>query len=93
MEWWAHLKVAPTIAALTGRAEQLRRREVERTARRMGASAEQREQLDAMARALTARLLHDPITTIRERGDRDVYVEALRALFRLDEPVGPHEEG
>jgi glutamyl-tRNA reductase len=93
VEWWEQLQVAPTIAALTDRAEGLRRREVERAARRMGASPEQREQLDAMARALTARLLHDPIAALRERGDRDVYVQALRALFRLDEPAGPPEEG
>ncbi len=93
VEWWEQLQVAPTIAALTDRAERMRRREVERTARRMAASPEQREQLDAMARALTARLLHDPIATLRERGDRDVYVQSLRALFRLDEPAGPREEG
>jgi glutamyl-tRNA reductase len=93
VEWWEQLQVAPTIAALTDRTEGLRRREVERAARRMGASPEQREQLDAMARALTARLLHDPIAALRERGDRDVYVQTLRALFRLDEPAGPPEEG
>ena len=93
IEWWEQLQVAPTIAALTERAERLQQREIERAARRMDASPEQREQLDAMARALTARLLHDPIAALRERGDRDVYVQALRALFRLDEPAGPREEG
>ena len=58
----------------------------------MGASEEQREQLDAMTRTLMARLLHNPITTLRERGDRDVYVEVLRALFHLDESADRHEE-
>ncbi len=92
MKWWDQLKVAETIAELTTHAERLRGQEVERTTRRMGASKEQREHLDAMTRTLMARLLHNPITTLRERGDRDVYVEALRALFHLDESGGRHED-
>ena len=42
-----------------------------------------------MTRALVRRILHDPITTLRERGDRDVYLDAVRELFRLDEGAGP----
>ena len=88
LEWWADLQIVPTIAALNERAERMRQTELERTLRRFGATPEQRDQLDAMTRALVRRILHDPIATLRERGDRDVYLDAVRELFRLDETSG-----
>ena len=91
LEWWEQLQVAPTIAALTDRAEQLRRTELAKTLRRLDASDEQREQLEAMTKALVRQILHDPIATLRERGDRDVY--AVRRLFHLDEPTLPPDAG
>ena len=88
LEWWAHLRIVPTISALTERAERMRRAELDRTLRRLDASPEQRDQLDAMTRALVRRILHDPIATLRERGDRDFYLDAARELFRLDDDAG-----
>jgi len=84
LEWWQQLRIVPTISALTDRAEQLRSAELQKTLRRFDATPEQREQLEAMTRALVRQILHAPISTLRERGDRDVYVEAVRELFRLD---------
>ena len=89
LEWWDRLRVAPTIAALTERAERLRRAELERTLRRLRADGEEREALEAMTKALVRRILHDPIAALRGRGDRDVYVDAARRLFRLDDGDGP----
>ena len=85
LEWWAHLRIVPTISALTERAERMRQAELDRTLRRLDATPEQRDQLDAMTRALVRRILHDPIATLRERGDRDFYLDAARELFRLDD--------
>jgi glutamyl-tRNA reductase len=93
LEWWAQLRIVPTIAALTERAEQLRRSELAKTLRRLDATPEQHEQLEAMTRALVRQVLHDPITTLRERGDRDVYVDAVRELFRLDDSTTPPDAG
>ena len=93
IEWWEQLQVVPTIAALTDRAEQLRRTELAKTLRRLDVSEEQREQLEAMTKALVRQILHDPIATLRERGDRDVYVDAVRRLFRLNEPTLPPDVG
>ena len=90
LEWWEQLRIVPTISALTERAEGMRQAELERTLRRLDATPEQRDQLDAMTRALVRRILHDPITTLRERGDRDVYLDAVRRLFRLDEHASPN---
>ena len=84
MEWWQQLQIVPTISALTERAETLRRAELEKSLRRLELSPEQRDQIEVMTRALVKQLLHDPITTLRERGDRDVYVDTVRTLFRLD---------
>jgi glutamyl-tRNA reductase len=84
IEWWEQLQVVPTIAALTERADLLRQRELEKSLRRMDLNAEQTEQLDALTRAMVKQILHDPIATLRERGDRDVYVDAVRTLFNLD---------
>ncbi len=88
IEWRDQRQVVPTITALTERAEQMRRTELARTLRRLDASEQQREQLEAMTKALVRRILHDPIATLRERGDRDVYIEAAHRLFRLGEPDG-----
>ena len=87
--WYEQLQVVPTIAALTDRAEAVRQAEVAKTLRRLkldGAERAHVEELtDALTKAIIRQLLHDPITSLRERGDRDVYVEALRSLFRLDD--------
>ena len=87
--WYEQLQVVPTIAALTDRAEAVRQAEVAKTLRRLkldGAERAHVEELtDVLTKAIIRQLLHDPITSLRERGDRDVYVEALRSLFRLDD--------
>ncbi len=92
VSWWEQLRVVPTISALTERAELLRRAEMAKSAGRLNLSEEQAAQLEAMTRALVKQILHDPIATLRERGDRDVYVDALRTLFRLDEAARPVED-
>ncbi|MCH8963733.1 MAG: glutamyl-tRNA reductase [Planctomycetes bacterium] len=86
VDWWDQLQVVPTVAALTERAEQFRRREVAKSLRRLDLSQGQEEQLETLTKALVKQILHDPISTLRERGDRDLYVDAVRTLFHLDEP-------
>ena len=90
-EWWSQLQIVPTISAITDRAEELRRSELAKTMRRLKLSDDERahveELTDVMTRALVRRLLHAPISTLRERGDQEAYLHTARALFRLDEPV------
>ncbi|MXW23655.1 MAG: glutamyl-tRNA reductase [Chloroflexi bacterium] len=93
LEWWEQLRIVPMISALTERAEYMRRTELDRTLRRLDATPEQRDQLDAMTRALVRRLLHDPIATLRQHGDREVYLDAVRELFRLDDDARPNGDG
>ena len=89
-EWWRQLRSGPTIARLSARAEQIRRQAVDRSLRRMGDDSGLRREVDALTRALVRRLLHDPITTLREQSDEDGRtVELARTLFRLDDAPGP----
>jgi glutamyl-tRNA reductase len=77
----------PTIAALARQAEALRRREVERTAAKLGWSDEEsRRHLDALTRSLVRKLLHAPISHIKDNVDDPGVALALREAFALDEP-------
>jgi glutamyl-tRNA reductase len=78
---------APVIAALRGRLEELRRSEIERHRSKFGdLPAEAWESVDAVTRAVLAKMVHDPTVLLKEtagtpRGER--LVEALRILFDL----------
>lgn len=92
LEWWEQLQIVPTISALTERAEALRRAEVAKTMRRLHVAESDRahveELTDVVTRAVVKQLLADPIHVLRERGDRDTYLDAVQALFRLRETAG-----
>lgn len=91
LAWFERLRTKPTIASLNGRAEEIRVAALEKSLKRMGADDDVRREVDALTRSIVKRLLHDPITTLRTRGDREQhYIEAVRTLFQLDdaEPVG-----
>ncbi|MHB9089800.1 MAG: glutamyl-tRNA reductase [Chloroflexota bacterium] len=87
--WWESLEVVPTISALRERADVIRRAEVEKTLNRFGGlSDEQRASLDAMARAIVNKILHQPITRLKAKSaaqDGAEYARVLRELFALDE--------
>ena len=78
---------APIVSALRSRVESARVAELDRLrAKRSDLDDGQWEQVDAVTRALVAKLLHQPTVTLKEaagtpRGER--LVEALRALFDL----------
>jgi glutamyl-tRNA reductase len=78
---------APMVSALRAQAEQARLTELDRQrAKRSDLSAAQWEQVDAVTRAMVAKLLHRPTVALKDaagtpRGER--LVEALRTLFDL----------
>lgn len=80
-------EVAPLVAGLHQRAEEIRRGELDRHARVLeDLDAVQRETLEAVTRAVVAKLLHEPTVRLKDaagnaRGDR--LAEALRDLFDL----------
>jgi len=79
--WLGSLEVLPTLSALrahaTGIAEQV---VAENAGKWESASARDRERVDAIARALVNRLLHEP--TLRMKEMRDARVHARMALVR-----------
>ena len=74
----------PTIAALVEWAEGLRAREVARTFGARGEiDDETRERVERLTRSMVRKLLHGPVTRLREAGDPATTL-AIREAFRLD---------
>jgi glutamyl-tRNA reductase len=83
-EWWRSLDVVPVIAALRERAEEIRRREVERTLGRLtGLDEESRQRIEAMTAAMMKKMLSRPIARLKDGADKGLYMEALEDLFGL----------
>ena len=80
--------MVPTITALRGRGEEIVRRVMAENENRWENLGEaDRERMEAMAKAIASRLLHEPTVRMRRAaGDDDayIYVSALRELFGLD---------
>ncbi|HEX2062961.1 MAG TPA: glutamyl-tRNA reductase [Acidimicrobiales bacterium] len=80
-------EMAPLIAAVRHRAEELRQAELERFAGRLAElDPRQREAVEALTRGILGKLLHEPTVRLKDaagspRGDR--LAEALRVLFDL----------
>jgi glutamyl-tRNA reductase len=89
MDWWLGREVAPTIAELVARAEQIRVAELERGLARLGPMSErERNAVNAMTSAIVNKLLHQPIVRLKQRGrhhDSSLYSHAVRELFGLGE--------
>ncbi len=82
--WLSGQRVEPTIASLRQQAEAMRRAELERTLSRLGSLSDaDRKRIEAMSESLVNRLLHEPVTRLRDHGTQR-HVEALRELFGLD---------
>jgi glutamyl-tRNA reductase len=95
--WLASLEVVPTISALRERADEIVRRVLaENEERWEDLSEADRERLNAMAKAIASRLLHEPTLRMKRSAGSDeayFYVSALRELFGLDVETEPEGEG
>ncbi|MDH3212774.1 MAG: glutamyl-tRNA reductase [Myxococcales bacterium] len=86
--WFAALRAVPTIRHLRSRVESIRGREVERTLGRLGLAASEEEAVEALTRSIVNKILHAPLSRLRQEAEREegmVYLEAARALFDLDD--------
>jgi len=83
--WWHTLGVVPTITALKARAEDIRQSEVQRTLARLNnISAADAARIEAMTKAIVKKILHQPVTYLKEDGNNNGYVEAIKELFDLN---------
>ncbi|HEY0390666.1 MAG TPA: glutamyl-tRNA reductase [Solirubrobacterales bacterium] len=93
--WLASLEVVPTISALRERADEVVRRVLAENEGRWESLGEaDRKRLDAMAKAIASRLLHEPTLRMKRSAGSDeayLYVSALRELFGLDVETEPEE--
>jgi glutamyl-tRNA reductase len=87
--WLSSLDAVPTIVALREKAEAIRIAELEKTLATLADLSEHdRANLDAMTTAIVNKLLHGPITRLKQHDPHSeaFYLVAARHLFDLEEP-------
>ncbi len=87
LEWWQHLQTKPVISALTNMGEDIRRRQLQASLKKLpNVTEEEREVIEAMTRSIVTKILHTPIQCLRENGHQNGdFVETVRELFALDD--------
>jgi len=93
--WLVALQAVPTIRDLTRRAESIRRAELDRFAGRLDLDEPRRDLLEQLTRGIVNKLLHAPISRLRDETDREaglVRLEEARVLFGLDEATDAGDE-
>jgi glutamyl-tRNA reductase len=94
--WLNSLDVLPTIKGLRERADRIVEQVLsENDARWESLSGADRERLAAMARALVARLFHEPTLRLRDGAEDDasyIQVAVVRELFGLDAGLPPIDD-
>ena len=87
------VEVIPTIVSLRERLEAIRTGEVKRTLARLpGATPETREAIEALSTAIVNKILHAPITKLRESsraGSPRSWLELVHELFGLGRRTSP----
>jgi glutamyl-tRNA reductase len=86
LSWWQDLEVRPVVAALMKKAEEIRRSHLKRTLKKLPPlSEEEQYSLEMMTRAIVARILKEPINSLKANGRYNIgYTEMVKELFRLD---------
>jgi glutamyl-tRNA reductase len=91
LERWARsVELTPTIVALRDRVRGVLRAELDKTFPKLGVPDAERQKLEAMCEAMANKLLHQPLTELKQsQGSQDgsALVEAVQRLFRLEDKV------
>ena len=86
--WLLALAAVPTIRALRARAEEIRRSELERALSGLPLDARAQTAVEALTRGIVNKLLHAPLSRLREELEGEAglaHLEAARSLFGLDD--------
>jgi glutamyl-tRNA reductase len=87
--WLEERQVVPTIAALRGQAERIRRAELDKALARLGHLSErERNTIAALSHAIVNKLLHEPSIRLKQARSHG-HVQAVRELFALADDVDP----
>jgi glutamyl-tRNA reductase len=86
--WLVALQAVPTIRDLRRRAESIRQKELERFGGRLRLDPSQEDVVAQLTRSIVNKLMHAPISRLRDETDREaglVRLEEARTLFALDD--------
>jgi glutamyl-tRNA reductase len=90
-DWQRGLELTPTLVALRERVRTVVKDELARTVPRLKSLSEaEQKTLDAMGEAIVNKLLHRPLSQLkqaRDSADGPDLIASVRKLFELDEPV------
>jgi glutamyl-tRNA reductase len=96
-KWLEAQEVTPTIVALRNKAESIRKKELAKTlSGTKSISEKERADIDRLTISICNKILHDPTIFLKRPGrwdKRDLYVNATRKLFNLDENGSANENG
>ena len=88
LERFKYLSFQPLMALLSGRCERIREREIKRVSAKLpDLSEEEERQVEHMSRMIVRKILRIPMMKLRASAgtaDEAFYIEAMRALFKLD---------
>ncbi len=89
LSWMKTLDILPVIQGIQAKAEAIRRRELERSRKRLGGlTKEQEEAIDVLTNSIVQKIIHDPIIVLRKNASNDeaaeVLLDAATTLFNLD---------
>jgi len=87
VHWYQSLEITPAIIALKKKFEEIRKKELEKMfSLHPHLSEKERQSLEALTSAIVNKILHDPLTRLKQKDEEtmsDFYVDAIRALFQL----------
>jgi glutamyl-tRNA reductase len=96
VNWYHSLEVTPVIVSLREKFEEIRQKELEKTfSLHPTLSDKERQSLEALTSAIINKILHDPLTLLKQTNKEaltDFYLDTLRTLFRLPERSTAEEE-
>ena len=93
-QWLNSLDLQPTIVNLLDQGAAVAERELQKTLRRLGpdVSEETRLALDTLAKSISRKMLHEPITFLKRRSmenDGERFIDLTRRMFNLDKENAP----
>ena len=85
--WYRSLSLIPTISALKGKFEEIRKKELEKALSHLpDLSDKEKNALEGLTSAIINKILHPPFSLLKkadEEGNAARYLDALQALFQL----------
>jgi glutamyl-tRNA reductase len=96
VRWYQSLEITPTIVSLRKKFEEIREKELEKTlSLHPNLSDKEKQSLEALTSAIINKILHDPLTLLKQKDEEamaDLYLDALRTLFQLPEKFKEEKE-